>query len=167
MTDGLVEEIYALAREAFIGGQDGFQVHAFPFRMTDANLARFPNHPAMKFWASLKDGYDYFELTRQAPQVAVCERKYVVNPKWRSGIVPAKLDAEHACPAYERVAPEPFKPALGEQIADAAPVVVAGPKMRRIASSGMSAQPATGGMSSMFGLGSRQASTPSFGLAPQ
>ena len=34
MTDALIEEIYAMARESFIGGQDSFQVHAFPFRMT-------------------------------------------------------------------------------------------------------------------------------------
>ena len=40
MTDALIEEIYAMAREAFIGGQDSFQVHAFPFRMTAANMAR-------------------------------------------------------------------------------------------------------------------------------
>jgi len=33
MTDGLMEEIYALSREAFIGGQEAFEVHAFPFRM--------------------------------------------------------------------------------------------------------------------------------------
>jgi len=30
MTDALMEEIYALAREAIIGGQDNFHVHAFP-----------------------------------------------------------------------------------------------------------------------------------------
>ena len=40
MTDALMEEIYALAREALKGGQTSFQVHAFPFRMTDANMAQ-------------------------------------------------------------------------------------------------------------------------------
>ena len=168
MTDALVEEIYALAREAFIGGQDGFQVHAFPFRMTDANLARYPSHPAMKFWATMKEGYDYFELTRKVPDVLVCDRKYVVNPKWRGGIVPARLDAERACPAYERAAPEPFKPAINEQVADGSPVVVPGAKMRTIASNGLASQPpSAGGSTGMFSLGNRQASTPSFGLVPQ
>ena len=38
MTDALIEEIYALAREAFIGGNQSFQVHAFPFRMTPEKL---------------------------------------------------------------------------------------------------------------------------------
>ena len=35
MTDALIEEIYAIAREFFLGEHDSFQVHAFPFRMTE------------------------------------------------------------------------------------------------------------------------------------
>ena len=35
MTDALIEEIYALARESFIGGQEVIHVHAMPFRMTE------------------------------------------------------------------------------------------------------------------------------------
>ncbi len=35
MTDALAEEIYALARDAFRNGQTAFEVHAFPFRMSD------------------------------------------------------------------------------------------------------------------------------------
>ena len=41
MTDALIEEIYTLAREALKGGQESFEVHAFPFRMTEANMARY------------------------------------------------------------------------------------------------------------------------------
>ncbi len=166
MTDAFVEEIYALAREAFIGGQDGFQVHAFPFRMTDANLARHAKHPAAKFWATLKEGYDYFELARELPQVAVCERKYIVNPKWRGGVQPANLDAEQSCPAYDRQVPEPFKPTKGGQVADAERVIVPGPKMRSIASSGMASQPATAASIPAFGLGfgSQQPSKSMFGF---
>ena len=66
MTDALIEEIYAMARESFLGGHDSFQVHAFPFRMTDENMARYASHEAYPFWQTLKEGYDYFELTRQA-----------------------------------------------------------------------------------------------------
>ena len=166
MTDAFVEEIYALAREAFIGGQDGFQVHAFPFRMTDSNLARYAKHPATKFWATLKEGYDYFELTRELPQVAVCERKYIVNPKWRSAVQPANLDAEQSCPAYDRQVPEPFKPASGGQAADAERVIVPGPKMRSIASSGMASQPAVAASIPAFGLGlgSKSVSKPAVGF---
>ena len=40
MTDAVVEEIYILAREALAGGQELFQVQAYPFRMTKANMAK-------------------------------------------------------------------------------------------------------------------------------
>jgi hypothetical protein len=40
MTDEAISEVYALAREAFAGGQRGFQVQALPFRMTPENLAK-------------------------------------------------------------------------------------------------------------------------------
>ncbi|MGL4974103.1 MAG: L,D-transpeptidase family protein, partial [Bosea sp. (in: a-proteobacteria)] len=40
MTDDGVSEIYAIAREAFAGGQRSFQVQALPFRMTPENMAR-------------------------------------------------------------------------------------------------------------------------------
>src|SRR4029079_2106888 len=39
MTDAVVEEIFILAREALQGGQPAFQIQAFPFRMTAANMA--------------------------------------------------------------------------------------------------------------------------------
>ncbi len=150
MTDGLIEEIYALAREAFIGGQDGFQIHAFPFRMTEANIAAHATHPSIKFWATLKEGYDYFETARQPPAIAVCERRYVVNVKWR-GNQPAKVDPEMACPAYERPAPEPFKPAFNEQVAEER-ITAPGPRMRALAS--IPADTVTpGSAKTVFGLG--------------
>jgi hypothetical protein len=140
--------------------------------MTQANLARYPNHPAQKFWATLKEGYDYFEVSRQAPAIAVCERRYVVNPKWRGGIQPAKLDAEQMCPAYERDVPEPFKPAAKEQMADIERIIAPGPKMRGLASAmqpGKSAGSGMGlGFASMLGFSqsSKQASTPASGPMP-
>jgi murein L,D-transpeptidase YafK len=128
MTDALMEEIYALAREAFIGGQDAIPVHAFPFRMTDANMARHAKSEWYPFWRNLKEGYDHFELTRQVPEIAICNRRYVVNVTMPNGIVPAKLDPAGACPVFHRPAPSPFTPRPGEQIAT--PVVAPGPKMR-------------------------------------
>jgi murein L,D-transpeptidase YafK len=53
MTDGLMEEIYALSREAFIGGQDAIEVHAFPFRMTEENIARYTLSQHYAFWTTL------------------------------------------------------------------------------------------------------------------
>ncbi len=79
MTDEAIAEVYALAREALQAGQDSFQVQAYPFRMTPRNLARHRNNPNMAFWKNLKEGYDHFEVTRQEPQVDVCERRYVFN----------------------------------------------------------------------------------------
>lgn len=79
MTDGQVEEIYALAREAFAGGQRSFQVQALPFRMTAKNMAKHKASPHFAFWQNLKEGADHFELTRIEPKVDVCNRRYVFD----------------------------------------------------------------------------------------
>ena len=47
MTDEQIGEIYSLAREAFLGGQQSFQIQAYPFHMTPANLARHRTNPNM------------------------------------------------------------------------------------------------------------------------
>lgn len=130
MTDALIEEIYALARESFIAGQDVIHVHAFPFRMTDANMKRHAQSPWMPFWQTLKQGYDHFEQTRLPPEVLVCQRQYHVNVK-PSGLMRARLDPEGACPKLERQQVTPFTPTPGEQIAE--PMVVPGPKTRTAA----------------------------------
>ena len=105
MTDALVEEIYGLAREAFLGGQEKFDVHAFPFRMTPENLKRHAKSPYVPFWNTMKEGYDYFELTRLPPPVAICEKRYVVNARFTGG---APVQADAACPAFERPKPQLF-----------------------------------------------------------
>ncbi len=129
MTDALIEEIYALAREQFAAGHDSFQVHAYPFRMTEANMARHKGHRWFAFWQTLKDGHDLFELTRQPPPVTICERRYNVNARPIQN-VSMRVDPEGRCPVFERRKPEPFK-GLGtaEQIAEQR-VVAPGPKMR-------------------------------------
>ncbi len=76
MTDQTISEIYALAREAFAGGQRSFQFQALPFRMNAQNLATFRNDPNMPFWKNLKEGSDIFEATGQEPQVGVCGLRY-------------------------------------------------------------------------------------------
>ena len=80
MTDEQIQEIYALARESFFGGQKEFQLEAFPFRMTALNMAKHRNNPNFAFWKMLKEGYDHFEATHQEPKVAVCEKRYVFDP---------------------------------------------------------------------------------------
>ena len=126
MTDGLMEEIYALAREAFIGGQKKFHVHAFPFRMTAENMERHRRNKNFRFWQTLKQGYDYFEFTRVPPKVAICNRRYHVNVDWRGG----RPNPTGACPRFERPAIVPFWPVPGEEEIANQRIVVHGPKKR-------------------------------------
>ena len=132
MTDGLMEEIYAIARESFLGGHDSFQVHAFPFRMTNENMTRFASHEAYPFWLTIKEAYDHFEMTRQLPAITVCDRRYHVNVALRNGELP-RLDPERACPALVKLRPDPFRPRPGEEFAEQR-IVVPGQKMRGLAS---------------------------------
>jgi murein L,D-transpeptidase YafK len=106
MTDAVIEELYIIAREALAGGQDSFQLHAFPFRMTAANLAAHRKEDWYEFWANLKEGYDYFETTRLAPSLAVCGKRYIVNADFNG----ARASASGACPAYSKMPVVAFKP---------------------------------------------------------
>ncbi|HEX8165569.1 MAG TPA: hypothetical protein VF601_07240 [Beijerinckiaceae bacterium] len=80
MTDQQIEEIYALAREAFAGGQPAFQFQAYPFRMTAQNMARHRSDPNIAFWRQLKEGSDRFEATGEEPAVGVAAARYVFGP---------------------------------------------------------------------------------------
>ncbi|WP_297112195.1 murein L,D-transpeptidase family protein [uncultured Devosia sp.] len=97
MTDAGIAEIYALARETFKGGNSSFQLQIFPFRMTTANLARHASSPHLDFWKDIKEGYDYFEMTRTPPVWDVCEKQYIFNP---AGSGP--LNAAGTCPPSNR-----------------------------------------------------------------
>ena len=102
MTDEQMVEIYALAREAFFGGQRSFQLQAYPFRMTPVNMAKHRNSPHLAFWKMLKRGHDHFEVTHQEPKVDVCEKRYVFNagtPENASRPLSFKPTAQ--CPVYE------------------------------------------------------------------
>ncbi len=102
MTDEQIQEIYALARESFFGGQKAFQFEAFPFRMTALNMARHRNNPNFAFWKMLKEGYDHFEATRQEPKVAVCEKRYVFDPAAPDGAArDPSFSPAGKCPAYQ------------------------------------------------------------------
>jgi len=101
MTDTQIQEIYALARESFFGGQKEFQFEAFPFRMTALNMAKHRNNPNFAFWKMLKEGYDHFEATHQEPKVAVCEKRYVFDAAPRDGSGPLSFNPRGKCPAYQ------------------------------------------------------------------
>ena len=97
MGDEGIREIYALAREAFAGGQGAFQVQALPFRMRAETLARYRANPNFGFWKNLKEGADHFDATRRPPRIAACGRRYVFDPREGSG----PFEADAPCPAYE------------------------------------------------------------------
>lgn len=99
MTDDQISEIYALARDTFRGGRPSFQVQAYPFRLTPANLARHRNNPNLPFWKMLKVGNDHFETTGREPKVDVCERRYVFDAQAAAG-GPLVFNASEKCPAF-------------------------------------------------------------------
>jgi len=141
MTDALAEEIYALARDAFRNGQTSFEVHAFPFRMTQEKLDRFKKHKWYAFWKTLKEGYDFFETHRVPPAIAVCERRYVVNAVLAE---PQQIDPEGRCPRFLRPALQAFSPRPNEWQLASERLTVPGPKTRNaaeVASTARSQQP--------------------------
>ncbi len=114
MTDEQIAEIYSLGRESFFGGQKAFQLQAYPFKMTPANMARHRNNPNMPFWKMIKEGYDHFEVTRQEPKVDFCEKKYVFDAtKAPDAKRDPVFDAAGKCPAY--VIPEDIASAVREK----------------------------------------------------
>ena len=98
MTDEQIGELYAVVREALHAGQPGFQVQAFPFRMTAENMARRRNDKNFAFWENLKEGSDHFELTKLEPKVDVCGQKYVFDAEPKDG---GRFNPNAACPNYE------------------------------------------------------------------
>jgi murein L,D-transpeptidase YafK len=101
MTDEQIAEIYSLGRESFFGGQKSFQLQAYPFKMTPANMAKHRNNPNMPFWKMIKEGNDHFEVTKQEPKVDFCEKKYVFDAvKAPNATRDLVFDASAKCPAY-------------------------------------------------------------------
>ncbi|SOC44761.1 murein L,D-transpeptidase YafK [Rhizobium subbaraonis] len=101
MTDQGVGEIYAIVQKALQSGQDRFQVQAYPFRMTAENFGKHRSDPNMSFWLTLKEGYDYFDLSKRQPKVAACDRRYVFNREFDGGDPRNPLTA---CPPAKSIA---------------------------------------------------------------
>lgn len=131
MTDALIEEIYGLTRESLKAGQPTFQLHAFPFRMTEARMAEMKKHKWYPFWRTLKEGYDHFEKHHIPPTVAVCEKRYVVNV-----VAPqSRVEPDGACPAFQRPVIAPFVPQPTEQEVAEQRLVAQGTKLKGLVSS--------------------------------
>ena len=80
ITDEAVQELYALAREAFVGGQRKFPIHAFPFKMTQQAMLTHSSNKWFNFWLNLKEGYDMFAATGRPPVAGVKQGRYVFFP---------------------------------------------------------------------------------------
>jgi murein L,D-transpeptidase YafK len=118
MTDEQIGEIYSLARESFLGGQQSFQIQAYPFRMTPTNLARHRTNPNMAFWKMIKVGNDHFEATHLEPKVDVCDRHYVFDAAQPSNSTKSTIfNPTGHCPPFV-VNPEIAGPALEKTHAD-------------------------------------------------
>ena len=101
MTNAVSYEVYKLAVDALEAGQPNIPVHVFPFRMTDANLAKYDAPDWRSFWTNLKEGYDLFERTRRPPRVSVCGPRYGFTPASRvEGYNPGPIEV---CPETEQV----------------------------------------------------------------
>ena len=131
MTDEQIGEIYALARESFFGGQRSFQVQAYPFHMTPANMARHRNNPNMPFWTMLKEGSDHFEVTHLEPKVDVCEKRYVFDAQPNATPVPAAAGAPDAPTAAATAAALHFNPTGRCPASQLAPDVAAAVEEKR------------------------------------
>jgi murein L,D-transpeptidase YafK len=117
MTDEQISEIYALARDA-LSGRPSFQVQAYPFRLTPANLARHRNSPNLPFWNMLKIGNDHFETTQREPKVDVCNRRYVFDAEPPPNSPhPLVFNGNEKCPPFV-VNPEIARRALEKRRAD-------------------------------------------------
>ena len=91
MTDKGIEEIYGFVAAALSAGQREVPVHIFPFRMTDAAIARetsgggglmslfAPDGNGAQWaglWHNLKEGYDLFQQTGEPPTAYACGDRY-------------------------------------------------------------------------------------------
>lgn len=131
MTDKQIEEIYALARESFAGGQRAIQMQSYPFHMTAENLAKLRLDPNMPFWRELKKGSDYFEVTKTETPVGVCAKRYVFGATPKAG---NRFDAFDSCPPLDEDAAVKAQVAAKAQTDDAqvAELVAKGAKPVRL-----------------------------------
>jgi murein L,D-transpeptidase YafK len=97
MTDEQIDDIYAIARDAFRGGQREIQMQSYPFHMTAENMAKYRLDPNIDFWKEIKVGADHFEVAKTEPSVLVCGQHYEFDAT-PEGVVSAGAP----CPALQR-----------------------------------------------------------------
>ena len=69
---------YLLTEATLTAGQEAVDVHIFPFRMTDENMAAHAESEWIDFWRNLKTGHDLSEVEKLVPQSTVSGGRYVL-----------------------------------------------------------------------------------------
>jgi murein L,D-transpeptidase YafK len=101
MTNAVSYEVFKLAVDALGAGQPYIPVHVFPFRMTEANFAKYDFPEWRSFWMNLKEGNDLFERTHRPPRVSVCGPRYEFAPASRlESVNPGPIEV---CPETAQV----------------------------------------------------------------
>ena len=98
MTDSGIDEIFQFVTGALVFGQPNVQVSIYPFRMTDANMARHKYSVYTDFWKQLKPGYDYLEQSHKPPLVSIVNGRYVVSKPLSHEVVQPQLASNYAVP---------------------------------------------------------------------
>ena len=80
MTDEKIEEIYTLCDAALTAGQNRFDVHMFPFRMTPERMGNAQDSPHFAFWQNLQEGHRIFDEQGVPPDVSMREKRYHFSP---------------------------------------------------------------------------------------
>lgn len=120
MSDSLIEEVYAFVRDALAGGETSVPVHVFPFHMTAQNMKSHADNPARDTWEPLKEAYDDFAISREPPTIAMCGKRYIVNP-----ITPVGTEPDAECPSHIGKRLAPLSPRTAKRLAKADPDLAA------------------------------------------
>lgn len=88
MTNHRMEEIYTLAHYALHNGQQAFNVHVFPFPLSDKNLDKFRFSPWIGFWNNLQEGYKAFEQNRRVPSITAEKGRYIIEKQVKLAMLP-------------------------------------------------------------------------------
>ena len=79
MTDTGIEEIWTLMTAAYEAGQLAIPVHAFPFAMTEENLAAYKDNQWSDFWSELEPAWRKFQVNKTPPSIRISNGRYVIR----------------------------------------------------------------------------------------
>ena len=79
MTDTGIEEIWTLMTAAYEAGQPAIPVHAFPFAMTEENLAAYKDNQWSDFWSELEPAWRKFQVNKTPPSIRISNGRYVIR----------------------------------------------------------------------------------------